>query len=70
MFYRVRIDMAFTNPGVYIGLVEHALGILDQAHTINPGQAPEEKGYIKTEKCYHDEDPTKPCEAIEEHYTD
>lgn len=70
MFYRIRIDLAFRNPGVYTGLLEHAEGIISQAHTINPGQANEEIGYIITEECYHDEDPAKPCEIIEEQYTD
>jgi len=70
MLYRVRIDLAFTTPGVYAGLVLHAEGIISQAHTINPGQINEEKGYIKTEQCYHDEDPSLPCNLIEEQYTD
>jgi len=70
MFYRIRIDLAFTNPGAYQGLLNHALGILDQAHTINPHQTNQERGFIITEDCYHDQDPTLPCDITEEYHTD
>lgn len=70
MFYRVKIDLAFTNPGVYEGLVNHAQGIISQAITINPEQDNQERGFIITQECFHDETPTKPCVVIDEQYTD
>lgn len=67
MIYRIRIDLAFINPGVYEGLKGHALGILDKAIVINQGEPDEERGYIQIEQCHHDEDPNLPCELLEEH---
>lgn len=64
MFYRVRIDLAYpqdTNPKA---IEAHTKPLMAQAVIINPGQPNEEKGYITLEKCYHDEDPAKPCEII------
>jgi len=69
MFYRIRLDLAFENLGVFAGLNGHALGILAQAHTINPGTLTEERGYLIVEECYHDEDPPKPCKIIGELFT-
>lgn len=70
MIYRIRIDLAFDSQGVAQGLENHALGVFPQAHTINPGQDEEEKGYIIVEECYHDETPHQPCDVLSEHYTD
>ena len=70
MFYRIRIDLAFNNQGLAVGLEGHALGVFDLAHTINPGQVNEEKGFIIVEECHHDEEPHVPCTLIEEHLTD
>jgi len=32
--------------------------------TINKGSRNEEKSIIRLHKCYHDEDPSRPCEEI------
>ena len=64
MFYRVRLDLAFadsTNPGK---VRDHGKKLLSKAVIINEGQENEERGYIMVEKCYHDEDPAKPCELL------
>ncbi|MEM2370595.1 MAG: hypothetical protein QXH51_06805 [Candidatus Bathyarchaeia archaeon] len=34
--------------------------------TIRRGEPAEERSFIILERCYHDEDPTKPCEVIEQ----
>jgi len=34
--------------------------------TIRKGEPAEERSTIRLEKHYHDEDPTRPCEVIEE----
>jgi len=70
MFYRIIVDLSFDNPGAYTGLLSHALGIIDQAHTINPNKDNEEKGFIIIQECHHDEHPPLPCQIIEEHYTE
>ena len=64
MIYRVRLDLAFTTLGIAEGLKNHALGLLDQAVIINPGEENEERGYISVEKCYHDELNPQPCEQV------
>lgn len=64
MFYRIKIDLAFTNDDSPFDILEKALDVIDQAIVINPDQDNEERGYVTLEKCYHDEDPTKPCEVI------
>ena len=69
MFYRIRIDLAFSDQGPWQGLKGHALGVFDQAVTINPGSDNEEKGHILLEKCYHDQQPAIPCEVTEKHLT-
>lgn len=38
--------------------------------TIRKGLANEERSFIRIEKCYHDEDPPRPCEVIEEIFSD
>lgn len=63
MFYRIRIDLAYpsdTNPK---SILAHTKNLMPGAIIINPHQDNEERGYIILEKCYHDEDPTKPCEV-------
>lgn len=65
MFYRIRTDLAYpkdTNPKAIIAFTKP---LMANAIIINPGQLNEERGYIILEKCYHDEDPAKPCEVIE-----
>lgn len=64
MFYRIRIDLAFTQAPPPGKIKELAATLLSQALTINPGQRNEERGFISLEQCYHDQDPTKPCDLI------
>lgn len=65
MFYRIRVDLAFPDDINPKAILAHAKSLMVGAVIINPGQPNEERGYITLEKCYHDEDPTKPCEVIE-----
>ena len=69
MIYRIRIDLAFTDEDPLNDILEHAVRSLPDAHTLNPGTDLEEKGYIVTEYCYHDENPQEVCEKLEEYYT-
>ena len=65
MFYRVRIDLAYpadTNPKA---ILAHTKGLMPGAININHGDINQEIGFIILEKCYHDQDPTLPCEVIE-----
>lgn len=69
MFYRIRIDMAFTEEDAVRDIEDKTLDHLANAVVINPGHTNQEIGYIRLEKCYHDEQPPKPCELIAEHQT-
>ena len=69
MLYRVHVLLAFTSQHPALDIINKALPHLPAAVTINPGQPNEEKGYIITEQCFHDDDPTKPCIVIEEYWT-
>jgi len=67
MFYRIRINLAFSQELPPGRIKELARTLLPNAITINPGQSNQERGYITLEKCYHDEAPTRPCETLEHH---
>lgn len=64
MFYRVRADLAFTEKDEANDFAHDCQVALPKANIINPGQENEERGYIMVEKCYHDEDPAKPCDLL------
>jgi len=38
--------------------------------TIKKGEPEEERSSVRLEKCYHDEEPPKPCEVIKEFTSD
>lgn len=65
MFNRIRIDMCFSTLQPMDSLRKHALALMEQAVVINPGLPNEERGFISTEQCFHDEDPLKPCKLLE-----
>lgn len=69
MFYRSKIDLAFPEQKEALKAIEKAVDVLSFAITLNPGMPSEERGFIIVEKCYHDEDPTKPCEIIKSYQT-
>jgi len=64
MFYRVSLQLAFVDAANPTKVKDAARLLLSTAVIINKGAINEEKGFILLEKCYHDEDPTKPCEQI------
>lgn len=69
MFYRIRIDLAFTDYDPLNDLIEEAMRRIADAVTINPGTHFEEKGYMIVEQCFHDEHPSKDCQVLAAHYT-
>lgn len=65
MLYRVRIDLAFDSKIDSDKLFTEAEKLLEKAVKIVSGDNPMgEVSFIETHRCYHDEDPTKPCEII------
>jgi len=69
MFYRTTMQLAFTSEDEGKDFYYDGQIALPKAHTINPGQLNEERGHIILERCYHDEEPAKPCETISEDWT-
>ncbi|MBA7715053.1 hypothetical protein ES703_124091 [subsurface metagenome] len=67
MFYRLRIDLAFTTIPSPDKARLYAKKLLSQAVVINPGEPNEERGYITLERCHHDELPSQPCEILFNH---
>ena len=66
MFYRVRADLAFTEPDEGYDFFQDCQIALSKANVINPGQPNEKRGSIMIERCYHDQDPVLPCEVIDQ----
>ena len=64
MFYRIRIDLAFTNISNLNKVAQLVDPFLKNAVIINPGHLNEERGYILCEECFHDEHPPRPCRVI------
>lgn len=64
MFYRLHALITFTDePGSAVA--RKALStFLSRAPIIRPATPLEEESYVMVEKCFHDEDPVKPCEPI------
>lgn len=68
MFYRIRLDLAFNGENPPRDVLDKVEDHLKDAIVINPGMINEERGFILLEKCYHDEDPSKPCEVLEKRF--
>lgn len=64
MLYRIRVDMAFTTRKEMNVVRTIMKPILATTVTIHPGKDNEERSYIDTEKCFHDQHPILPCIAL------
>lgn len=64
MFYALRVSLAFKTKVVPEEASKAIKFLLDKAVVINQGKDNEERGFIQLEKCYHDENPTKPCSLL------
>lgn len=65
MKYRVRTDLSFDKESDARDFMEDSKIKANKAVSVNEGNINEEISYCDIEKCYHDENPTKPCEKIE-----
>jgi len=69
MFYRVTADLLFTEVDEGADFY-HDCGIaLLKSVTINPGNSNEERSHIVLQRCFHNEQPSKPCVVISENST-
>jgi len=65
MLYRIRIDLCFNAEETSQAIFDRAKQVLTKAVRIaRQGEPTGESGFIEIHKCYHDEDPPKPCEVI------
>lgn len=69
MLYRISLDLAFPTEDPLNDILEEVMRRFDQAVTINPGTPHQERGFVKTHECHHDEDPATPCPSTFEKYT-
>jgi len=64
MFYRVTMQLAFFKQDEAKDFYHDGEVAMPKSKVINPGQPNEEKGYIRLEKCYHDQDPVLACQIL------
>lgn len=65
MLYRIRLDLAFDREDISQAIFDKAKQVLAKAVKIaNKDNPMGEVSFIEIHKCYHDEDPSKPCEII------
>ncbi len=66
MYYKLTVTLHYPEAvRNYEAEVRQALTPLFQnAVVINEGELNEERGAIEVHKCYHDTEPTRPCELV------
>jgi len=65
MKYRIRLDLIFDEEEDAMKAFNFLKEKRVLFRTIRKGEPNEERSILEIHKCYHDEDPTKPCEIIE-----
>lgn len=64
MFYRAIIQVNIPEPATPSKIKETLRWIRNHAITINQGQPNEERSRITIHRCFHDENPSVPCEML------
>jgi len=67
MKYRVTLSIIFDNYEDAKKIYDFLAGYGRLFKTIRKGEPVEERSLIMLERCYHDEEPTKPCEILEQY---
>jgi len=65
MKWRVRADIIVSDKGEVMSIFDFLEVKKGSFETINKGKPNEERSRVSVEKCYHDEEPPKPCEILE-----
>jgi len=65
MKYRIRLDLIFDEKEDAMKAFNFLKEKRVLFRTIRKGEPNEERSILEIHKCYHDEDPTKPCGIIE-----
>lgn len=65
MLFRIRLDLAFDKEDIPQAVFDKAKEVLSKAVKIaNKDNPMGEVSFIEIHKCFHDEDPPRPCEII------
>ncbi len=65
MIYEVRANLFFTSEDEAIDFFGDCQTALGKSVVIHPDEPRAERPQVALLKCYHDEQPTKPCEIME-----
>ena len=65
MFFRVEADLSFATEGEARAFHRACLLTLPKSSVINRGTPAQESGFIRLQKCYHDQDPSKDCVELD-----
>ena len=65
MFYQLRVDCFLKDQDSLNDVLEELEKRKENMSVVNPGLPQQELSTIKVIKCYHDENPLKPCELIQ-----
>lgn len=64
MYYSLVLSLAFKQKTIPDQAAAAIKYLIDNAFIVNPHQENEERGFIELQRCYHDEDPHKPCKRL------
>ena len=64
MFYRMTANINVLDPQAFVEIRDALASLVPVAFTIRPGEQEEEPSFITVHKCYHDTDPSIPCEVV------
>jgi len=65
MKYRIRLDLILEKEEDAMEAFEYLKRRRKLFLTINKGKPNEKKSLLQIHRCYHDEEPPKPCKIIE-----
>jgi len=63
--YRVSASVYLDEEGEAIRIFEGLKRARDLFLTIRRGEPNEQRSFVALERCYHDEEPPRPCEVVE-----
>jgi len=63
---RIRCDLILdaTDDAIATEIVQYLHKLKKYFRKIRAGEIAEESSFVQVEKCYHDENPSKPCEIV------
>lgn len=65
MLWRVTVDLSFEKEDKARAFLKQGQAALLKAKTINSGTPAQEAGFVRLQRCYHDLDPSQPCDNVD-----